>query len=119
VLYFTLAMTGASMLTLPFAFRWPANPADLVMLISVGLVGGLAQLLITHSYRYAEATVLAPFDYLQLVWALIFGYAFFGEVPVALVIAGALIIAASSTFISMRERALARLARASSPDGAV
>lgn len=108
VFYFALAITAASVVSLPFAFNWPDNAADWLMLPATGLVGGLSQLLLTHSYRHAEATVLAPFDYLQLAWAVIIGYVLFGEVPATLVILGALIIAASGVFIGMRERVLAR-----------
>ena len=108
VLYFALLVTLLSASTLPFAFRWPQSGVDATMLLMTGLVGGFAQLMLTQSYRHADATLLAPFDYLQLIWAVSLGYAVFGEVPGLIVIAGAAIIAAAGLFIGMRERALAR-----------
>jgi drug/metabolite transporter (DMT)-like permease len=108
VFYFTLIVTLTSGLTLPFAFRWPDNWQDAVLLLMTGVVGGLTQLMLTQSYRHADATALAPYDYLQLVWAMIIGYVLFGEAPAALVIMGAIVIAGAGVFIGMRERALAK-----------
>ena len=46
-----------------------------------GLFGGVGQLLLTQSYRYADASTIAPFDYTQMVWVLIIGWLLFGEQP--------------------------------------
>jgi drug/metabolite transporter (DMT)-like permease len=119
VLYFALTITLLSALTLPFAFRWPQNGLDGIMLLMTGLVGGFAQLMLTQSYRHADATMLAPFDYLQLIWAVAIGYALFGEVPGVLVILGAAIITSAGLFIGMRERALARRGPALETKGGV
>ena len=56
------------------------------------------------SFRYAEASLLAPFEYLAMVFAAVLGYVFWGEVPVLTTWIGALIIAASGLFIFRRER---------------
>ena len=108
VFYFTLFLSAASLLSLPFGWSWPRTPADAALLITTGLVGGVAQLALTHSYRFADASTLAPYDYLQLVWAVLIGYVVFGETPLPLVLFGAAIVAASGIFIALRERALAR-----------
>lgn len=108
VFYFTLFLIAASLLTLPFGWVWPRTPADALLLFSVGIIGGIAQLAITHSYRFADASVLAPYDYLQLIWAVIIGYVIFGEAPLPIVLAGAFIVAASGVFIALRERWLMR-----------
>ena len=64
------------------------------------------------SFRYAEASLLAPYEYLAMVFAAIVGYAFWGEVPVLSTWIGALVIAASGIFIFARRR---RKARADEP----
>ena len=68
------------MLTLPFGWVMP-TPRQLAALISIGLIGGVAHLILTESYRYAPASVVAPFDYTAILFAFLLGYAMFGEVP--------------------------------------
>ena len=106
VFYVSIALIAAALLTAPFGWFWPHSLADWGLLSIVGVVGGLAQLAISHASRMADASTLAPFDYLQLLWAMVIGYVLFSEVPVALVIAGALIVSGSGIFIALRERAL-------------
>lgn len=93
-----------------------AAPAEWVALLSIGLLGGTAHILLTESYRYASASLLAPFDYTSMVWALVLGYAFFGEVPTTMIVLGSAIIAAAGMFVIWRERQLA-LARRREPAG--
>jgi drug/metabolite transporter (DMT)-like permease len=73
------------------AYVAPA-PAEWAGLIGAGLAGGGAQILATSSYRYADASLLAAFDYLALVWALLASLAFYGETPSAAVLIGAVAI---------------------------
>ena len=82
-------------------------------LISIGVIGGLSHIFLTESYRYAPASVVAPFDYVALLWAFVFGYVLFGEIPTGYVYAGAAIVAGSGLFVIWRERqlGLARLAK--------
>ena len=75
--------------------------------MSVGFLGGLGHIFLTESYRYAPASVVAPFDYTSMVWALVLGYFMFGEMPTQMIIAGSAIIAASGMFVIWRERQLA------------
>lgn len=107
VFYYSLTMAFVSGLTLPFSWVTPGY-TDLALLIGMGLLGGVAQIILTTSYRYAGASTLAPFDYLQLLWALIIGMIVFGETPKVSVLFGAGIIIASGIFIVLRERRLAR-----------
>ena len=72
----------------------------------IGVLGGLSHLLLTESYRYAPASVVAPFDYTAMIWAFLFGFAVFGELPSAFVFVGAAIVVASGLFIIWRERRL-------------
>jgi len=78
--------------------------ADLWLFAGFGLGCGLQQWLLTVSFRYAEASLLAPFEYLAMVFAAIVGYAFWGEVPVLTTWIGAAIIAASGLFIFSRRQ---------------
>ena len=86
--------------------------ADLGLFFAFGLGCGLQQWLLTVSFRYAEASLLAPYEYLAMVFAAIVGYAFWGEVPVLSTWIGALVIAASGIFIFARRR---RRAQADEP----
>ena len=110
VFYFSLICMFAGAATLPFAWVTP-NAAQLAALIAIGVIGGLSHIFLTESYRYASASVVAPFDYAALLWAFFFGYVLFGEVPTAHVYAGAAIVAASGLFVIWRERQLARAGR--------
>lgn len=105
VFYFSLATTCAGAVTLPFAWYTPTLP-ELFMLISLGVLGGLAHIFLTESYRHASASMIAPFDYTALLWALLLGYWMFGELPQPLVYAGAAIVAAAGLFVIFRERQL-------------
>lgn len=105
VFYFSLATTCAGAATLPFAWYTPTMP-ELFMLMSLGVLGGLAHIFLTESYRHASASVIAPFDYTSLLWALLLGYWMFGELPQPLVYAGAAIVAGAGLFVIFRERQL-------------
>ena len=107
VFYFSLICTIAGLMSLPFAWHAP-SAAELTALISIGVIGGLSHIFLTESYRYAPASVVAPFDYVALLWAFFFGYALFGEIPTWYVYAGAAIVAGSGLFVIWRERQLGR-----------
>jgi drug/metabolite transporter (DMT)-like permease len=82
------------------------QPGDLLALASLGLFGGMAQLTVTESFRYAPASVLAPFAYTSMLWAVIIGYLWFGEVPELVVLVGAIIVIGAGLFVIWRERQL-------------
>jgi drug/metabolite transporter (DMT)-like permease len=103
--YFQLTTTMVSALTLPFAWVTPGL-AELALLILLGVLGGIGQLFMTNGYRFAQASTLANFDYAAMVWAIVFGWLFFSELPAAAVYAGAAIVIASGLFIAWRERQL-------------
>ena len=110
VFYFSLFCAIAGALTLPFAWHSP-TAVELVALIAVGVLGGLSHILLTESYRFAPASMVAPFDYTAMLWAFVLGYMLFGEIPEAPVFIGAAIVAASGLFVIWRERQL-RIERA-------
>ena len=105
VFYFSLVCAIAGALTLPFAWHSP-TPRELAALIALGILGGFAHILLTESYRYATASLVAPFDYTSMLWALLLGYWLFGELPDTLVYVGASIVAAAGLFVIWRERQL-------------
>ena len=107
VFWFTLTTTVASAAVLPFGFVMP-TAIDFVLLALCGLIGGIAQYLITESYRHADASMLAPFDYLALPVSLMLGFTVFREIPTAYSLTGGAVIMASGLFIALRERALWR-----------
>ncbi|MFW2544141.1 DMT family transporter [Primorskyibacter sp. 2E107] len=105
VFWFSMTATLFSLLTLPFGWTWPGT-VGLLQLIGAGLVGGVGQILLTSSYRHAEAALLAPFDYASILFAILFGYFFFGEVPTVMVLIGSAIVMAAGVIIIWRERQL-------------
>jgi drug/metabolite transporter (DMT)-like permease len=112
VFYFSLFCALAGLVTLPLswllpelAWRAPTWP-ELAALVTVGLCGGLAHILLTESYRWAPASVVAPFDYTAMLWAFLLGYVFFNELPTVFVFIGAAIIAGAGLFVIWRERQL-------------
>jgi len=105
VFNFTLISLILSLLTLPLGWVWP-TATEAALLISAGLVGGIGQMLLTGSYQFADASALAPFTYVSMIWAIVIGYFIFGEVPTWQMLAGATMIILSGVAIVLRERAL-------------
>lgn len=106
VFYFALTATLVASVTAP-GWVWP-EPRIAVMLVATGLLGGVGQLLMTASYRYADASALAPFWYVQLFFASAIGYLFFGEIPGSATLLGALLVIAAGLLILWRESRLGR-----------
>jgi len=75
------------------------------------VLGGSGHIFLTESYRYAAASVVAPFDYTSMIFALVLGYAMFGEVPTAMIVLGSAIIAAAGLFVIWREHRLGLMRR--------
>lgn len=105
VFYFSLTATTLSLFTIPFGWVWP-SPNAWILLISAGLIGGIAQILVTSSYRFGGASMLAPFDYASLIFAAILGYVFFAETPTVNMVIGAGLVVVGGVLIIWRERQL-------------
>jgi drug/metabolite transporter (DMT)-like permease len=89
-------------LMLPFVWETPSGPAFLGMVV-IGLLGGVSQFWSTQALSYAPASAVAPFIYTQMVWAVIFGYVVWGDVPTLHLTAGVALIIASGLYILHRE----------------
>jgi drug/metabolite transporter (DMT)-like permease len=107
VFYFSLICALAGLATLPFGWWIKPNGPEFAALLLTGLLGGSAHILLTESYRYASASVVAPFDYTSMIWALVLGYLMFGEKPTVTILFGSMIIAAAGLFVIWREHQLA------------
>ena len=107
VLWFTGFAMVASGLLLPFVAE-AHSPVEWALLAALGLAGGAGQLFLTSSLRFAPVPVVVPFDYTQLVWAILLGWAIWEARPPATTWAGAAIIVASGLFTIWREHRLGR-----------
>lgn len=105
VFYFSLTASVLALLTAPFGWVMP-EPRVLALLVSAGLVGGVAQILVTSSYRFAPASMLAPYDYASMIFAIIIGYVWFNEWPTLVMLAGAALVVAGNALVIWREHRL-------------
>lgn len=105
VFYFSLTSTLLSLLTIPFGWAIPGG-TETVYLILAGVLGGTAQIFLTSAYRFADASVVAPFDYASMLFALLIGYVIFDEVPTGPMLTGAGLVILAGIIIILREHHL-------------
>jgi drug/metabolite transporter (DMT)-like permease len=105
VVYFSTLTAVFSLATAPFGWALP-GPLDLLYLVLAGICGGVGQVLLTQSYRFGDASLIAPFEYTSMLWALIASLAIFGAWPSATVLGGAAIVIAAGLFVIYREHRL-------------
>jgi drug/metabolite transporter (DMT)-like permease len=110
VFYFSILTTALGLATIVIGWRMPTL-SEFTVLVLVGILGGIGQILLTQSFRFADASVVAPFEYTTMVWALVVGWFLFGDLPTSTVVAGACIVATAGLLVFWRERQLG-LARA-------
>ena len=103
--YFTMICIIIGLCTLPYGWVMPTI-IDLFLFVIMGLCGSVANLLLTQSYRLAEASLVTPIKYLSLVFAITFGLIIWDEVPKPLMLAGSLLVILSSLIIFVREKQL-------------
>jgi drug/metabolite transporter (DMT)-like permease len=99
------ALVGSLVLsaTLPFAWVTP-DWSEVTLGVGAGILFTIGQWFVVMAYRQGNASAIAPFSYIQLIWAGALGYLIFGAVPDAGTITGACIIAASGLYTAYRER---------------
>ncbi|MEZ5756350.1 MAG: DMT family transporter [Paracoccaceae bacterium] len=107
VFYFSLTATVLSLATLPFGWVWP-SPMEWGLLVGCGLLGGVGQILLTSSYREADASLVAPFDYASMIFALAIGWFIFSEMPTRTMLIGAALIILAGILIIWREHRLGK-----------
>ena len=100
--YFSLSITLLSFLTIPQGWIMP-DLTDFFLLSLVGIFGGVANLWLSQSYKYSEVSLVTPLKYLALVFAIIFGYFIWGEVPTIKTLLGASLVIISTLIIFRRE----------------
>lgn len=103
VFYFSCTSTVLSLASIPFGWVWP-TPLEAALLVTAGLIGGVGQSLLTACYRYADASLVAPFDYASMLFALAIGWFVFSEVPTLTMLAGAALVVTAGILIIWRER---------------
>jgi len=114
VIYFMISASLLSLLTVPFGWVVP-DVKSAFLLISAGLLGGVAQIFLTETYRYAEPSTVAPFEYVSMIISLIIGYVVFNDIPTILMLCGASVVIASGIFIIYRESRLGLSPKIESP----
>ena len=103
--FFSFSIAILGLLSLFQGWVMP-NFIDLFLLSMVGILGGLANLWLSQSYKYSEVSLVTPLKYLALVFAIIFGYFIWSEVPTIKTLIGALLVIVSSFIIFRREMTL-------------
>ena len=109
----TITLYGLSFLTIftfppaLFVWQWPTGE-QFMWLLAIAVAGNIGQLLLTQSLKIADASLVMPFDFTKLIWASIFGFLIFWEIPTIWSLVGGAIIFTSSTYITYREAQLAK-----------
>jgi len=101
--YSSIAGVGVLCVLVPFVWVAPSWH-DILFGIVIGVASTAGQWIVVLAFRYADASVLAPFSYTQLLWVSVLGFLVFGEVPDAYTITGAAFIVASGLYTAHRER---------------
>jgi drug/metabolite transporter (DMT)-like permease len=103
------AVTGFLVLSAMVPFVWVApSLTDIALGLCVGIASTASHWVLIAAYRRADASLLAPFSYMQIIWASVLGFMVFGALPGPATLAGAAIIAASGLYTAHRERAAAK-----------
>lgn len=105
VLYFSIIAAVMSLATIPFGWDWLDARAATFLILS-GFCGGIAQIFLTESYRYADVSTIAPFEYTSILLGGIIAFMLFGDVPTVTMLVGTAIVVCAGIFIIWRERQL-------------
>jgi drug/metabolite transporter (DMT)-like permease len=113
--YFSLTFMFCAALTAVQGWPMPTT-AQWILLALIGLFGVFGQLVMTYSYRYAEASTIAPLDYSNMIMAVILGYVFFDEIPSLFVWIGAPLVIGAGSIILWREYYLKKQLSSPAPE---
>lgn len=105
LLYLTGTSAVLSGFIVPFVWT-PISLSDMGRFLSIAFFGTAGMTMMTQAFRFAAAAIVAPLDYTGIVWATLFGWLFWSEIPDSAAGIGALIIICSGLFIIWREQAL-------------
>jgi len=100
--YFFVVGTLLTAVAMPFVAVTPTL-SEIPLLIGVGLSGAAAQWSLSVAYRHAPAAVVSVFNYTSIIWATLFGWMIWNELPLPAVLAGAIVVIASNLLIIWRE----------------
>jgi drug/metabolite transporter (DMT)-like permease len=106
-LLFYTALLGSICFGLAMPWFWGGDPPtrlQVLLFVNVGVAGGIGHYLFTAAFRHAPASMLAPLNYLQLLWAGLLGWLAFGHVPDGVTVLGMAVVAASGVMITLKSR---------------
>jgi len=106
VVYFSLFCALIGLVTIPFTPWVMPGPLDAAMLIGAGIFGGIGQVTMTQSFWHADASLIAPFDYASMIWALIISVIVFNTWPNSIMLFGTAIVIGAGLFVIYREHRL-------------
>jgi drug/metabolite transporter (DMT)-like permease len=112
--YTSIGGAAVTSLAVPFDWIWP-TVAQWLILVALGGLGALGHFLVITAFTRAPASVLAPMHYTVLIWATLFGYLVFGDLPDVWTLVGAAVIVASALYVYYRERKLRTCGGAKNP----
>lgn len=110
VFWQTIGALLAGAATAPFTWLPIASTGDLILLGLLGIVSMTAHMMVNRSLKLADAATVAPLQYTMLLWGIVFGWMFFGDLPRSGMLAGAALIIASGLFIFFREQRIRKRA---------
>ena len=110
LIYFGVVGFVASLMVVPFYWQAMSN-SEALWLLAISIISILSHLLLIRSLELAPAVILQPFNYFILVWAMIIGYSFYGEILEATTIIGASLVIGSGVYIARREYLVTRANR--------
>ena len=101
-IFFTITISIAGLATIPMGWIIP-NLQDFILLALIGVTGGSANLFLTQSYKLSEVSLVAPLKYLALIFAIVFGYLIWNEIPTMKTLIGSSLVVLASLIIFRRE----------------
>lgn len=107
VFWFSATASVLSLVTVPFGWVVP-TPSETLLLVGCGILGGIGQIFLTSSYREADASLVAPFEYASMIFSIAIGYFVFAEVPTGTMLAGAALVVTAGILIILREHKLGK-----------